>query len=147
MGQKLDEPKILYAGFDPTAESLHIGNLLQIMLLSQFQRHGHTPIALMGGATAMIGDPSGKTQERILLDEETIQRNLQGIRKQLTQFLEFDSGSNKAMLVNNSDWIGAFSFVEFLRDVGKYFRVGEIDRKSTRLNSSHIPLSRMPSSA
>jgi len=109
------------------------------MLLSQFQRHGHTPIALVGGATAMIGDPSGKSQERSLLDEATIQRNLVGIGKQLTQFLDFDSGTNKAMLVNNADWIGAFSFIEFLRDVGKYFRVGEMMGKESvrkRLQSS-----------
>lgn len=128
----------LYAGFDPTAKSLHIGNLLQIMLLAQYQRHGHKPIALVGGATAMIGDPSGKSQERVLLTEETIANNLVGIKRQLTQFLDFDSGENSAELVNNFDWISKFSFIEFLRDVGKNFRVGEMMGKESvrkRLNS------------
>ncbi|MBN1763926.1 MAG: tyrosine--tRNA ligase [Sedimentisphaerales bacterium] len=131
LAEKLAESMVLYAGFDPTAESLHIGNLLQIMLLSQFQRHGHRPIALVGGATAMIGDPSGKSQERNLLTQETIARNLEGIKKQLRQFLEFDSGNNAAIMVNNADWIGRFSFVEFLRDVGKHFRVGEMMGKES----------------
>lgn len=124
-------PVTVYAGFDPTARSLHIGNLLQIILLAQFQRHGHRPIALVGGATAMIGDPSGKSAERNLLDEATIQNNMANIREQLQQFLDFDCGQNSAMLVNNADWIGKFSFVEFLRDVGKYFRVGEMMGKES----------------
>jgi len=131
MADKLAKPVVLYAGFDPTAESLHIGNLLQIMLLAQFQRHGHRPIALVGGATAMIGDPSGKSEERNLLTEETIQKNLQGIKGQLQHFLDFDSGDNAAIMVNNADWIGKFSFVQFLRDVGKYFRVGEMMGKES----------------
>ena len=131
LGKKLaGESVTVYAGFDPTAKSLHIGNLLQIMLLSQFQRHGHRPIALVGGATAMIGDPSGKNEERNLLDAETIERNLAGIRGQLEQFLDFD-GDNAAILVNNADWIGQFSFIDFLRDVGKYFRVGEMMAKES----------------
>ncbi|MBN1436336.1 MAG: tyrosine--tRNA ligase [Sedimentisphaerales bacterium] len=138
LAEKLDSKSItVYAGFDPTAKSLHIGNLLQIMLLAQFQRHGHRPIALVGGATAMIGDPSGKSQERNLLDEETIEANLVGIKGQLQQFLDFD-GANAALLVNNIDWIGKFSFIEFLRDVGKSFRVGEMMAKESvrkRLNS------------
>ncbi len=133
------ESMIIYAGFDPTAVSLHIGNLLQIMLLAQFQRHGHKPIALVGGATAMIGDPSGKSEERNLLDETTIQTNLQGIKAQLQKYLDFsDDLTNQAILVNNYDWIGPFSFIEFLRDVGKYFRVGEMMGKESvrkRLNS------------
>ncbi len=143
LDEKLAKPMVVYAGFDPTADSLHIGNLLQIMLLAQFQRHGHKPIAVVGGATAMIGDPSGKSEERKLLDEETIQRNAEGIKKQLQHFLDFDNNSsansNAAVLVNNNDWIGKFSFVEFLRDVGKYFRVGEMMGKESvrkRLNSS-----------
>jgi len=131
MADKLAQSVVLYAGFDPTAESLHIGNLLQIMLLAQFQRHGHRPIALVGGATAMIGDPSGKSEERNLLTEETIQKNLAGIKAQLQHFLDFDSGDNAAIMVNNADWIGQFSFVEFLRDVGKYFRVGEMMGKES----------------
>jgi len=131
LAEKLEKPIVLYAGFDPTAKSLHIGNLLQIMLLSHFQRHGHTPIALVGGATAMIGDPSGKSDERVLLNPETIQENLQGIKRQLQQFLDFDSSANRAILVNNADWIGKFSFIEFLRDVGKHFRVGEMMGKES----------------
>ena len=125
-----DQSVTVYAGFDPTARSLHIGNLMQIMLLAQFQRHGHRPIALVGGATAMIGDPSGKSAERNLLDQATIQRNLQSIRQQLQQFLDFQ-GLNAALLVNNADWIGQFSFVEFLRDVGKHFRIGEMIAKES----------------
>lgn len=125
LASKLEKPTTVYAGFDPTSSSLHVGNLLQIILLSQFQRHGHRPIALLGGATAMIGDPSGKSAERNLLDEATIQNNLAGIRRQLEQFLDF-SGSFGAMLVNNADWINKFSFVDFLRDVGKHFRIGDM---------------------
>jgi len=131
MSEKLTDPVTLYAGFDPTAASLHIGHLLQIMLLAQFQRHGHRPIALIGGATAMIGDPSGKSEERNLLDVETIEQNIAGIRSQLEQFLDFDRSGNGAILVNNADWIGKFSFVEFLRDVGKHFRVGEMMGKES----------------
>jgi len=132
----LEKPAVLYAGFDPTADSLHIGHLMQIMTLSWFQRHGHTPIALVGGATAMIGDPSGKSRERNLLDEQTILRNQQAIKKQLQHFLDFDDA--RALLVNNADWIGRFSFIEFLRDVGKHFRLGEMLAKESvrkRLNS------------
>jgi tyrosyl-tRNA synthetase len=131
LAEKLDKPITVYAGFDPTADSLHIGHLMQIMLLAQFQRHGHRPIPLIGGATAMIGDPSGKNEERNLLMPETIAKNMAAIRKQLEQFMDFDSGDNSALLVNNADWIGRFSFVEFLRDVGKYFRVGEMMGKES----------------
>lgn len=126
LAEKLAKPVVVYAGFDPTADSLHIGGLLQIMLLAQFQRHGHKPIALVGGATAMIGDPSGKSEERKLLDEATIQKNLKGIRGQLSRLLDFEGKENPAVLVNNADWIGAFSYIEFLRDVGKHFRMGEM---------------------
>jgi tyrosyl-tRNA synthetase len=131
MAWKLGKPVVLYAGFDPTADSLHVGHLMQIMLLAQFQRHGHTPIALVGGATAMIGDPSGKSEERNLLSEETIQQNMEGIKKQLHRFLDFSCDGNRAIMVNNADWIGKFSFVEFLRDVGKHFRVGEMMGKES----------------
>ena len=127
----LDRPITFYAGFDPTAPSLHIGNLLQIILMMRLQRHGHRPIAVLGGATAMIGDPSGKSEERNLLDHQTIQRNLAGIEKQLRQLLDFDGGPNSALLVNNAEWIGSFSFVDFLRDVGKYFRLGEMLAKES----------------
>jgi tyrosyl-tRNA synthetase len=115
-----------YVGFDPTADSLHIGSLKQIMMMAQFQRHEHRPIVLVGGGTGMIGDPSGKAQERQLLSREDIQRNLEGIKAQLARFLEFKSGPNSAIMVNNFDWLGRFSFIDFLRDVGKYFRVGEM---------------------
>jgi len=131
LADKLGEPIVLYAGFDPTAESLHIGNLLQIMVLAQFQRHGHTPIVLVGGATAMIGDPSGKNEERNLLNEQTIQQNLEGIKQQLRHFLDFEGVANRAIMVNNADWIGKFRFVDFLRDVGKHFRVGEMMGKES----------------
>ena len=123
---ELESPATLYAGFDPTASSLHIGHLLQIMALSQFQRHGHRPIALVGGATAMIGDPSGKSEERNFLDEQTIYSNLEGIEVQLQRFLDFDEPGHAALLVNNGDWIGRFGFIEFLRDVGKHFRLGDM---------------------
>lgn len=131
LADKLGRPVTLYAGFDPTADSLHIGHLLQIMVLSHFQRCGHRPIALVGGATAMIGDPSGKSEERNLLDEDSIAQNAAGIKRQLEQFLDFDCGGNAALLVNNGDWIGQFSFIEFLRDVGKHFRVGEMMGKES----------------
>ncbi|MCS7004569.1 MAG: tyrosine--tRNA ligase [Cytophagales bacterium] len=112
-----------YIGFDPTAASLHIGNLATIMLLVHFQRCGHKPIALIGGATGMIGDPSGKSSERNLLSYETILHNQARIRKQLEHFLDFDCGANSAEIVNNYDWMKNFSFLEFLRDVGKHLTV------------------------
>ena len=141
--EKLDEPITLYAGFDPTAQSLHIGHLLQIMLLSWFQRYGHNPIAVMGGATAMIGDPSGKNTERNLMDEQTIATNQNGIERQLRHFLDFDQAQNKAELLNNADWIGRFGFIEFLRDVGKHFRIGDmLGKESVRKRmESHTGLS------
>jgi tyrosyl-tRNA synthetase len=112
-----------YIGFDPTAASLHVGSLLPIMGLVRLQQYGHTPIALVGGGTGMIGDPSGKTLERQLLSKEQIEHNLEGIREQLSHFLDFGSKTNPAMLVNNADWLTAISLVDFLRDVGKYFTV------------------------
>ena len=130
LAEVLAQPRLVYAGFDATGQSLHIGHLLQIMLLMQFQRHGHRPIALLGGATAMIGDPSGKSEERNLLSQETIEQNVAGIQRQLEHFLDFD-GPNGAILVNNADWIGQFTFLEFLRDVGKHFRVGEMMGKES----------------
>ncbi|MCP4708708.1 MAG: tyrosine--tRNA ligase [Planctomycetes bacterium] len=122
----LKNPASLYIGFDPTAESMHIGNLLQIILLSHFQQHGHRPICVVGGGTAMIGDPSGKSQERNLLDTKTIEKNMVGMKRQLQMFLDFDCGSNSALMVNNADWLEKFTFIEFLRDVGKHFRLGEM---------------------
>ncbi|MFM7538596.1 MAG: tyrosine--tRNA ligase [Planctomycetota bacterium] len=108
-----------YIGFDPTADSLHIGSLVQIMTLVHFQRAGHKPIALLGGATGMVGDPSGKSQERNLLDFETLNKNIEGVKQQLMQFLDF-SGSNGAEIVNNYDWFQHMSFLDFIRDVGKH---------------------------
>ncbi len=121
-----------YIGFDPTAESLHVGSFAQIMLLKRFQLAGHKPIALVGGATGMIGDPSGKSQERNLLDEETLQRNLEGIKKQLSKFLDFDSGKpNAAVLVNNYDWMKGYDFLSFIRDVGKHITVNYMMAKDS----------------
>ena len=112
-----------YIGFDPTAPSLHVGSLLPIMGLVRLQQYGHTPVALVGGGTGMIGDPSGKTEERQLLSKERIEYNLEGIRAQLSRFLDFEAGTNKALLVNNADWLVPVSMVDFLRDVGKHFTV------------------------
>jgi tyrosyl-tRNA synthetase len=112
-----------YVGFDPTAASLHVGNLLPIMGLVRLQRHGHTPIALAGGGTGLIGDPSGRSDERQLLSKEQLGHNLEGIRAQLSHFLDFESKSNPALLLNNADWLTTISLVDFLRDVGKHFTV------------------------
>ncbi|HCR90851.1 MAG TPA: tyrosine--tRNA ligase, partial [Prolixibacteraceae bacterium] len=121
-----------YIGFDPTADSLHIGSLAPILLLKRFQIAGHKPVALVGGATGMIGDPSGKSQERNLLDEETLRKNQEGIRKQLGKFLEFDTGAaNDAMMVNNYDWMKNFSFLDFIRDVGKHITVNYMMAKDS----------------
>jgi len=112
-----------YIGFDPTAASLHVGSLLPIMGLVHLQQHGHTAIALVGGGTGMIGDPSGKTQERQLLSKEQIEYNVEGIRRQLSLFLDFEAKTNRAMLINNLDWLAPIPMVDFLRDVGKHFTV------------------------
>lgn len=112
-----------YIGFDPTAASLHVGSLLPIMGLVRLQQYGHTPIALVGGGTGMIGDPSGKTLERQLLSKEQIEHNIEGIREQLSHFLDFEARTNPAMLVNNADWLISLSLVDFLRDIGKHFTV------------------------
>lgn len=121
-----------YIGFDPSADSLHIGNLAGIMLLKQLQLSGHKPIVLVGGATGMIGDPSGKSQERNLLDEKTLRHNQECIKKQLSHFLDFDSGkSNEAVMVNNYDWMKEFSFLEFIRDIGKHITVNYMMAKDS----------------
>ncbi|MBN2813160.1 MAG: tyrosine--tRNA ligase, partial [Bacteroidales bacterium] len=120
-----------YIGFDPTADSLHIGNLLPIMLLFHFQRCGHKPIALVGGATGMIGDPSFKAEERKFLDEETLRYNLSCQRKQLEKFLDFNCGANSAEIVNNYDWFREFSFLGFLREVGKHITVNYMMSKDS----------------
>ncbi len=121
-----------YIGFDPTSDSLHVGSFAQIMLLKRFQMAGHKPIALVGGATGMIGDPSGKSQERNLLNEETLKKNLNGIKAQLSKFLDFDSDApNKAMMVNNYDWMKDFSFLSFIRDIGKHITVNYMMSKDS----------------
>jgi tyrosyl-tRNA synthetase len=121
-----------YIGFDPTADSLHIGHMVQVMLLVHFQRAGHTPIALVGGATGMIGDPSGKSEERNLLDEESLRKNQEGIKKQLSKFLDFQSdNANKALMVNNYDWMKEYSFLDFIRDIGKHITVNYMMSKDS----------------
>jgi tyrosyl-tRNA synthetase len=120
-----------YIGFDPTAESLHIGSLVPIMLLIHLQRAGHKPIALVGGATGMVGDPSGKSEERNLLDAETLQRNVEGIKKQLEKFLDFNSPDNPAEIVNNYDWFKNMGFLQFIRDVGKHITVNYMMSKDS----------------
>jgi tyrosyl-tRNA synthetase len=112
-----------YIGFDPTASSLHVGSLLPIMVLARLQRFGHTPIAIVGGGTGLIGDPSGKIQERTLLSREEVAHNLEGMRRQLERFLDFNVGGNRAQIVNNAEWLDQLSLMEFLRDIGKHFTV------------------------
>lgn len=127
--------KSAYVGFDPTADSLHIGNLVPIMLLAHYQRCGHKPVALVGGATGMIGDPSGKSAERNLLDEKTLRHNQESIKKQLSHFLDFESNvDNAAVLVNNYDWMKNFSFLGFIRDVGKHITVNYMMAKDSVKN-------------
>ncbi|MFM1931075.1 MAG: hypothetical protein RL226_378 [Bacteroidota bacterium] len=120
-----------YVGFDPTADSLHIGNLVPVMLLVHFQRAGHTPLVLVGGATGLVGDPSGKSAERQLLDVEHIQHNLNAQRRQLESFLDFGDIPNKAQVVNNFDWFKDFSFLGFIRDVGKHITVNYMMAKDS----------------
>lgn len=131
-----------YIGFDPTADSLHIGSLVQIMILLHFQRAGHKPIALIGGATGMVGDPSGKTKERNLLTKEQVEHNMAGIRKQLEKILDFDPNtSNHAELVNNYDWFKDFSFLDFIRDVGKHISIGYMLAKDAVKSRLEVGLS------
>ena len=120
-----------YIGFDPTADSLHIGSLVQIMILVHLQKAGHKPVALVGGATGMVGDPSGKSKERNLLDEETLNHNLKCMQAQLEKFLDFDCGENSAEVVNNFDWFKEFSFLDFIRDVGKHMSVNYMMAKDS----------------
>jgi tyrosyl-tRNA synthetase len=131
----LEEMRSAYVGFDPTADSLHIGNLVPIMLLAHYQRCGHKPVALVGGATGMIGDPSGKSNERNLLDEVTLRHNQECVRGQLSQFLDFTSGAqNEALMVNNYDWMKDFGFLEFIRDIGKHITVNYMISKESVKN-------------
>lgn len=127
----VERPLTVYVGFDPTSDSLHLGNLIGIMGLAWFQKYGHTPIAIVGGATGMIGDPSGRSSERNLLDEKAIEKNLLGIRKSLEQVLDFNHLTAPAKILNNHDWFKQFYFIDFLRDVGKHFRVGTMLAKES----------------
>jgi len=115
--------RTVYVGFDPTADSLHVGSLLPLLMLRRFQRAGHRPIALVGGATGMIGDPTGKSEERNLLSVETLRANVEGLERQMRKLLDFDGGDMSAVLVNNFDWMQHFSYLDFLRDIGKNFPV------------------------
>lgn len=126
-----EAPRTAYIGFDPTARSLHVGNLLTIMGLVHWQRAGHTPIALVGGGTGLIGDPSGKAEERQLLTKEEAAANAEGVRAQLELFLDFDAADNPAVMRNNLDWLGEIPMVDFLRDVGKHFSVNQMLAKES----------------
>ena len=134
----MEQMRVAYVGIDPTADSLHIGHLVGVMLLKHFQAAGHKPLALVGGATGMIGDPSGKSNERNLLDEAALTRNQNAIKAQLSKFLDFDSSENNAAeMVNNYDWMKDFSFLDFIRDVGKHITVNYMMAKDSvkkRLN-------------
>ncbi len=130
--QLLKEMTTAYIGFDPTADSLHIGSLVPILLLVHLQKAGHKPVALVGGATGMVGDPSGKSEERNLLSEEVLQRNVAGVKKQLEQYLDFDTSKpNAAEMANNYDWFKDFSFLHFIRDVGKHITVNYMMAKDS----------------
>ena len=137
-------PRTLYVGFDPTADSMHVGHMMGLMALRRFQRAGHRPIALVGGATGMIGDPSGKSEERNLLSLETLRANVAAMEAQMRMFLDFDAGPNGALLVNNFDWMSRFSYLDFLRDVGKHFPVNVMlakDSVKSRLERTDSGLS------
>ena len=136
--EQLKSPTTFYVGFDPTADSLHIGHYIPIMAMAHMQRAGHKPIALMGGGTAMIGDPSGKTDMRKMLTTEVIDRNVDCIRKQMSRFLDFSEG--KAIIVNNADWLRSLNFIDFMRDIGSLFTVNKMltaDCYKTRLASEN----------
>src|SRR5919106_2847934 len=120
-----------YIGFDPTASSLHVGSLMQMMTLARLQRFGHSPIALVGGGTGLIGDPSGKTVERTLLSSEDVAANVRSIRAQLERFLDFNAANNPARVIDNGEWLNSMSAMEFLRDVGKYFTVNYLLAKES----------------
>ena len=145
LSQWLDSGRrTLYAGFDPTADSLHVGTLIPLLLLRRFQKAGHRPIALVGGATGMIGDPSGKSQERNLMSVDLLRENVVGIRKQMQGFLDFEEGENSAVLVNNFDWMHRFTYLDFLRDVGKHVPVKVMQSKDSvksRLDRDDVGIS------
>ena len=130
--QLCKEPTVAYVGFDPTADSLHIGSLIPIILLVHMQRFGHKPIALVGGATGMVGDPTGKSEERVLLGTELLDKNVRGIKQQLSKFIDFDSEkTNAAELVNNYDWFRELNFIEFIRDAGKHITINYMMAKDS----------------
>jgi len=135
-----DQPPV-YCGFDPTSSSLHIGSLLPIFGLTRFQRAGFRPIILVGGATGMIGDPSGKTSERKLLNNDKLKANVKAIEAQLKRFLDFDKGKHSALVVDNSDWFNRYLFVDFLRDIGKHFSIGSILAKESVKNRLEVGIS------
>ena len=130
--QLCKEPTTAYVGFDPTADSLHIGSLIPIILLAHFQKFGHKPIALVGGATGMVGDPTGKSEERNLLSSDVLERNIEGIKNQLAKFIDFNSGiPNAAEMVNNYDWFKNISFIDFIRDAGKHITINYMMAKDS----------------
>ncbi|MDA0217531.1 MAG: tyrosine--tRNA ligase, partial [Actinobacteria bacterium] len=131
----------LYLGFDPTAPSLHLGNLVALVVLKRFQMAGHRPIPLVGGATGLVGDPSGRNQERTLNEEEVVSGWVERIKAQLSNFLEFETGENRAVMANNMDWTAPISAISFLRDIGKHFSVNQMlsrDSVASRLESGGI---------
>ncbi|MSX63027.1 MAG: tyrosine--tRNA ligase, partial [Actinobacteria bacterium] len=139
--EALSKPITLYIGFDPTAPSLHVGNLVVLLILRRFQLQGHHPIALVGGATGLVGDPSGKNEERVLNTEEVVEEWVSRIRLQVSKYLDFDAKDNPARVVNNLDWTSPLSAIEFLRDIGKHFSVNQMlakDSVSSRLEAGGI---------
>jgi len=120
----LEQPTTCYIGFDPTAKSLHVGSLLPIMSLVHMQRAGHRPIVVIGGGTALVGDPSGKTEMRPVMSREEIDENAKGLKQQLSRFLDFEGG--RALMVNNADWLTKLNYIEFLRDIGRHFSVNRM---------------------
>ena len=131
LGKRIAAPVTLYCGFDPTADSLHVGNLVPLLALRRFQRLGHCPIAVAGGATGMVGDPSGKTQERQLLTKEILDRNIASVKEQLKRLLDFETKGNPARLVDNASWTADVPFLDFLRDIGKHFSVNQMVAKES----------------
>ena len=129
--KRLEQPITLYAGFDPTSDSLHVGNLVPLLALRRFQQHGHHPIVVAGGATGLVGDPSGKATERQLMTRELLESNIAAVKKQLRRWLDFDSKTNPARLMDNADWIAPVSFLDFLRETGKHFSVNQMIAKES----------------
>ena len=126
LAESLGKPTTLYIGFDPTAPSMHVGNLVVLLVLRRFQLAGHTPIALVGGATGLVGDPSGKNEERVLNTTDIVAHWVERIKTQLAQYLDFNAPNNAAIMANNLDWTSPLSAIEFLRDIGKHFSVNQM---------------------